>query len=268
MARGLQIESRANWNGDGLDFNACERVIVSDCFFDCSDDCICLQNSEENCVCRDIVVTNCIFCSQWAGMRIGLLNCGDIRNLTVSNCVFRDIQCSGIKIQSCEEGDISDLCFENLIMENVCRPVFITQNRYRRRIERPQEVGRAGRIERMFFRDIIFREKEGAVNSCMIIDAETQGAIRDIVFSGIRMCVRGGINGVQAVSGESVHKGKQPEAYNYPSVLPAAGLYVTGTDNVECKDFRICKQYDDNRENIFISTKLREGERNEKESER
>ena len=250
-ARGLRIESRANWNGDGLDFNACEGVIVSDCFFDCSDDCICLQNSEEDHICRDVVVTNCIFRSHWAGMRIGLLSCGDIRNLTVSNCIFRDIECSGIKIQACEGGNITDLLFENLVMEEVCRPVFITQNRYRRRIGRPQEVADAGRIERVFFRDLSFREKEGAVNSCMIIDSEQMGSIRDVYFDRVFLRVSGGVTG-DYCNPHNVHKGVQAEAYNYSGNLPASGLYCTGAENVCCKDFTVRKDVWDGREDLVF----------------
>jgi polygalacturonase len=88
---GVRIHSRANWNGDGLDFDGCRDVRVSNCAFDTSDDSICLQASRPDRPCRDIVITNCIFVSQWAGVRIGLLSMGDFENVTVSNCVFRDI---------------------------------------------------------------------------------------------------------------------------------------------------------------------------------
>lgn len=59
--RGIRIVSRVNRNGDGLDFDGCTNVRVSDSSFDTSDDSICLQTSRKDKPCKDIVVTNCIF---------------------------------------------------------------------------------------------------------------------------------------------------------------------------------------------------------------
>jgi len=130
---GVDIHSRANYNGDGLDFDCCENVFVSNCKLDCSDDCICLQNSETDRKCKNIVVSNTLMKSKWAGMRIGLLSCGDIENVTVTNCIFKDVDCSALKIQSAEGGIIKDMVFSNLVMANVQRPFFITLNQFRER---------------------------------------------------------------------------------------------------------------------------------------
>jgi len=69
-----------NDNGDGLDFDGCQGVRVSNSAFDTSDDSICLQTSRPDRPCRDVTISNCIFVSQWAGIRIGLLSRGDFRN--------------------------------------------------------------------------------------------------------------------------------------------------------------------------------------------
>ena len=61
-------------NGDGLDFDGCKNVRVSNCSFDTSDDSICLQTSSKDHSCQDITITNCQFSSRWAGGRIGLLS--------------------------------------------------------------------------------------------------------------------------------------------------------------------------------------------------
>ena len=104
VIEGIRIHSRVNSNGDGLDFDGCTNVRVSDCSFDNSDDSICLQASRTDRPCKDILVTNCIFSTRWAGMRIGVLSLGDIERVAVSNCVFRNISDSGLKIQMCEGG--------------------------------------------------------------------------------------------------------------------------------------------------------------------
>ena len=38
------------------------------------------------------------------------------------NCVFRDIQDSGLKIQMCESAEMRNMLFANLVMENAPRP--------------------------------------------------------------------------------------------------------------------------------------------------
>jgi polygalacturonase len=71
-------------------------------------------------------ISKCTFCSKWAGIRIGLLSRGDFENVTVSNCVFRDIDDSGLKIQMCEGAAMRRMVFANLVMASVPRPVFMT----------------------------------------------------------------------------------------------------------------------------------------------
>ena len=96
---GLTINSQVNWNNDGLDFDGCTNVRVSNCILYCTDDCICLQASDPEKPCRDVVISNCFMTSHWDGIRIGLLSRGDISSVTVTNCLFRNMGAEGIKIQ-------------------------------------------------------------------------------------------------------------------------------------------------------------------------
>jgi len=136
----VTIRSRANHNGDGLDFDGCDDVVVTNCSFDNSDDCICLQASNPDRPCQNIAISNCNFTTKWGGIRIGLLSRGDIRNVAVSNCTFRNIQDSGLKIQQCEGGEMSNMVFSNLVMENVPRPIFMTFCQQRACVDTPEDV--------------------------------------------------------------------------------------------------------------------------------
>jgi polygalacturonase len=217
----ITIYSRINWNGDGLDFDACENVFINSCNLDCSDDCICLQNSEESQICKNIFVTNTIMSSQWAGMRIGLLSCGNIENVAVSNCMLKGIECSGIKIQSSEGGELKYMSFENLIMENVQRPVFISQNYHRERIGRQDIVNRRGNVSDIIFKNVIASmiEDGDSAKSCIIIDAEDFGGISNISFFGLRYSVPGGVSSVEWTDlDSSAHINKRAECFNYNSV--------------------------------------------------
>lgn len=159
-ASGLRISSRANRNGDGLDFDACEDVVVSDCRIDGSDDCICLQNSFPSLACRNIVVSNCVLSGRWAGMRIGLLSSGPIEDVVVTGCVMRDLGCSGIKIQATEGGSIRNMLFADLVMRNVPRPLFATLNRRRIGRDPPSGLPAMGRISGLTLRGLRLRNDD------------------------------------------------------------------------------------------------------------
>ena len=229
LAHSLDIVSRANYNGDGLDFDSCQNVIVSDCMFDTSDDSICLQNSELNHTCRNIAVTNCIMTSKWAAMRIGLLNSGDIEDVTVSNCVFHDIECSGLKIQSAEGGRISNMVFQNIVMRNVPRPLFITLNHFRMGVDAPPIPPETGRVSGLSFDNIrIVTDDTVKPNpaSAIVILGTPGHYIDEISISNCSYLSAGGITSpIENAKSLPELTDVRPEFLD-SSVSPAYGLYA------------------------------------------
>jgi hypothetical protein len=68
------------------------RVIISDCFIQCGDDCIVLKITDRSTtkVCRDVVVTNCVLITTETALKIGTETHGEFRNITFSNCTIHD----------------------------------------------------------------------------------------------------------------------------------------------------------------------------------
>ena len=254
-ADGLDIKSRANWNGDGLDFDCCENVFVSNCKLDCSDDCICLQNSEVGKKCKNIMITNTLMRSKWAGMRIGLLSCGDIENVTVTNCVFQDVECSALKIQSAEGGIIKDMVFGNLVMENVQRPLFITLNEFRERVDMPEKVPQTGSVMNLRFQHIQaygMPHSSTALRSCMIIDGVPGKYIENIFLSDIHYTAVGGGSILDAQRTEIPnHMGKRAECFNYGGPLPAYGLYARYVKGLSLSNVHIDTMLRDERPMVY-----------------
>jgi len=85
---GVRVRSRDTGNGDGLDFDGCERVRISNCDLVTGDDAIGLKTFQPNRPNRDFVITNCVISSTWAAVRLGPESFSDMRNIAVSNCVF------------------------------------------------------------------------------------------------------------------------------------------------------------------------------------
>jgi len=125
----VKVLSLDTYNGDGLDFCGGENVMISNCVFEAGDDCIALKAFRPEHICRRFTVTNCIFTSKWAGIRMGPEAEAEMLDIAVSNCVFESCG-DGIKIEACGGKVFENFLFSNLIMRNVERPVFAVLNSY------------------------------------------------------------------------------------------------------------------------------------------
>lgn len=232
VVEGITIHSRANGNGDGLDFDGCQNVRVSNSAFDTSDDSICLQTSRVDRPCRDVVITNCSFCSKWAGIRIGLLSRGNIENVTLNNCVFKDIQDSGLKIQMCEGGVMQNMTFSNLVMTNVPRPVFMTFCQQRACCDAPEAVAPMQALRRMQFSHMLVDNSMCDQHSALVITGMPGHPIEDVRFSHIQLITGGGGTGEEGARRTlpeytlETLKGWWPEYTLLAGAVPSHGVYA------------------------------------------
>ena len=228
-ATGLDIATRGNHNGNGLVFDACEDVAVSDCRLDTSDDAICLQSSDREVPCRRITVTNCTASSHYAAIKIGMLSLGVIEDVAVSNCVFHDLGCSGVKIQSAEGGTIRNLLFSGLVMRNAPRPVFVTLNHHRVGRYTPPVPDRTGAVSNLRFENLLVvneTEPEGDPVSGFIVDGTPGHPIRDVSFHGIRYEAVGGGAAWPGNKTVPTLEGVRAERHAYTDGLPASAFFI------------------------------------------
>ncbi|NJB83438.1 glycoside hydrolase family 28 protein [Wenyingzhuangia aestuarii] len=227
---GIKIVSRINHNGDGLDFDGCTNVRVSNSSFDTSDDSICLQTSRADKPCKDITITNCVFTSKWAAMRIGLASRGDFDSVTVSNCTFHDILDSGLKIQMNEGGEMKNMIFSNLVMRNVPRPIFMTFCQQRAGVDAPLEMIPMKAMHSFVFDGIIADNKALDKNSAIFITGMPNHYITDIQLNNIEMTVSGGgtkqdaKNVIKEYTLETL--GNWWPEFGKVGTLPASGIYA------------------------------------------
>ncbi|MES2005600.1 MAG: glycoside hydrolase family 28 protein [Bacteroidota bacterium] len=122
---GIVIETHAEGNRDGLDIDACQRVSVSNSRFSTTDDAI-VMKATTDVLCQDIAITNCHFRSGGSGVKTGTESNGGFKNITVSNCVMKDIDThAGIELMTVDGGIMQNILLENITMENVATPFFI-----------------------------------------------------------------------------------------------------------------------------------------------
>ncbi|WP_271766552.1 glycoside hydrolase family 28 protein [Aquimarina algiphila] len=228
---GIRIHSRVNHNGDGLDFDGCSNVRVVNSSFNTSDDSICLQASQPNIPCKNIVVTNCTFESKWAGMRIGLLSRGDFESVTVSNCTFSNIDDSGLKIQMNEGGEMKNMVFSNLVMKNVPRPIFMTFAQQKACVDAPEEMYPMKSMHDFIFRGMVVDNTELDKNSAIFITGITGHYIENVLLEDIQMTIAGGgtLQDAQKANIKEytldVLDGWWPE-FHLVGTLPSYGIYA------------------------------------------
>jgi hypothetical protein len=184
---GLDIRNSKHYNGDGLDFDGCRHVFVSDCRIKGTDDNLCLQASSREYPVENVHISNCFFTSICAAVRIGLKSVGDIRNVVMTNCTFRNVLKEGVKIESSEGGSITDISINNLVMHNVSKPIFIIlNNRFGKTGSSIglTEIPPIGRLERVQICSLIATDDEEMANDHLRFNNDVMGGPR---FSGIRI---------------------------------------------------------------------------------
>jgi polygalacturonase len=113
-------------NGDGLDIDSCQHVLVENCTFDVGDDAICLK-SGKNKAGRDfgvptehVEVRGCTVYHGHGGIVVGSEMSGGVRHVHVSDCTFigTDI---GIRFKSCRGrgGVVEQIEIERIRMKDI-----------------------------------------------------------------------------------------------------------------------------------------------------
>ncbi len=114
-------------NTDGINPESCSGVRISNCNIDVGDDCIAIkagtEDTQERVPCENITITGCTMLHGHGAVVLGSEMSGDIRNVTISNCVFKQTD-RGIRMKSRRGrgGIIEDIRISNIVMEDVICP--------------------------------------------------------------------------------------------------------------------------------------------------
>ncbi|WP_054942952.1 glycoside hydrolase family 28 protein [Paenibacillus ihuae] len=117
-------------NTDGINPESCSGVRISNCNIDVGDDCIAIkagtEDTAERIPCENISIMNCTMIHGHGAVVLGSEMSGDIRNVTISNCVFKETD-RGIRMKSRRGrgGTIEDIRVSNIVMDGVICPFTI-----------------------------------------------------------------------------------------------------------------------------------------------
>ncbi|MDI1321004.1 MAG: glycosyl hydrolase family 28-related protein [bacterium] len=240
---GLKIDT----NRDGIDFDCCQNVRVSNCTVNSPyDDGICPKASfglgrimpTEN-----ITITNCQVSGFDEGtlldgtrqkqvmqnggtgrIKLGTEANGGFRNLTITNCVFE--ACRGLALEEVDGGLMEDITISNLTMRDINNaPIYIRLGE-RLRGPAPIAVGTARRIKI----DNVVAHNVAAQSGILIV-GEPGHPVEDVTLSNIFIDFVGG--GTKEQAAVEVPK-YEPARYPEPGrlgTMPSWGLFARHVKN-------------------------------------
>jgi polygalacturonase len=257
-------------NRDGIDFDCCRNVRVSNCSVNSpNDDGICPKSSFALGYARateDVTITNCFVSGSFVEgtlldatymmmapgereARTGRIKCGTesnggFKNITVSNCVFDS--CHGLALESVDGALIEDITVTNITMRNTMSgPIFI---RLGRRMRGPEGIP-IGVVKRVSINNIV---ASGASAKYATVIAGIPGhPIEDVKLSNILVLCQGGGTAADA----ALIPPEVEDAYPRPvmfGVTPSYGFYVRHVKGLQMSNIELQVAQPDARPAIIL----------------
>jgi polygalacturonase len=182
-------------NTDGINPESCKNVHISDCHISVGDDCITIKSGKDApgrkmaVPAENYTITNCTMLSGHGGVVIGSEMSGDVRKITISNCVF-DGTDRGIRIKTARGrgGIVEEIRVSNIIMKNIREQAIVLDMQYAKTSKEPVSE----RTPR--FRNIHFSAISGQVNQAGYLNGLEEMPIENISFSDINFEAKTGFN--------------------------------------------------------------------------
>lgn len=155
-------------NTDGINPDSCSDVRIVNCYVDVGDDCVTIKSGyneygrEAGVSCENISVTNCTFAHGRGGVVVGSEMSGDVRDITVSNCVF-DGTLRGLRIKTGRGrgGVVENFQASNLVMRNIMDAAFSITTSYGGRNDQiPPVTVETPRIRHIHWGDVIVMDTD------------------------------------------------------------------------------------------------------------
>jgi polygalacturonase len=172
---GITIENPGNSpNTDGIDPSSCRNVHISNCHISVGDDCIVIKSGrdedgrEANMPTENVTITNCTMLKGHGGVVIGSEMSGNVKRVTISNCVFEGTD-RGIRIKTMRGrgGVVEDIMVSNIVMNNMLNEGILITLRYQ--ATKPEPLS----------------ERTPAVNSVSLSGITIRGAQRPVAIYGL-----------------------------------------------------------------------------------
>lgn len=131
-------------NTDGINPESSTNIRISNCHINMGDDCIAIKSGRDESgrkvgkPTENLLIQNCTMISGHGGVVIGSEMSGGVRNVVVSNCIFKNTD-RGIRIKTMRGrgGTVENIHFQNIIIENARREAIMINMNYHPTPEEP-----------------------------------------------------------------------------------------------------------------------------------
>ena len=240
IVRGIKVVTEGEYghtpNGDGIDPDSCQNVLIEDCDLDTGDDCITLKSGANadglrvNKPTENIIVRRCITRHGHGGLTIGSETSGGVRNVWAYDCVF-DGTDRGIRIKTArgrgnavERIYIRDIRMSHITGEAINIDMLYTG----KRLPADPATPATPHFRDMHFSHIVC---ESCRKSGLAIRALPESPVEDFTFDAISL--RSTL-GIECTDAKNLH-------FDHLSVLPEKGpaIRLTNAKNITFADLKI-----------------------------
>ena len=184
-------------NRDGIDPVDCHDMTIRHCNIMAGDDGLCFKSSD-SLGCENIDVNNMMIQSLASAIKFGTDSYYSFKNVTMRNCILKNVNRCGISLESVDGADISNIIFEGIDMTDVGAPIYMTIG-IRQRLPRRCTLIRQGSIDNVQFRHIRFDKAypfsfTKNIREVMIIGQNKDQVIRNVIFSDCHFELPGGFS--------------------------------------------------------------------------
>ncbi|MDR3611524.1 MAG: glycoside hydrolase family 28 protein [Ignavibacteriaceae bacterium] len=126
-------------NGDGIDINNCDNVLVYKCTVNAGDDGICMKaggGKKKSPVLTNIIIADCIVYHAHGGFVIGSESDGGIKNISVTNCNFISTDV-GLRFKSARDrgGLVENIFVDGIYMKDIQNEAILFSFSYEQDLE-------------------------------------------------------------------------------------------------------------------------------------
>ena len=177
-------------NGDGIDIDSCEDVILVDSSFDVGDDAICIKSGKDEDgrrrarPCRNLIVDNCVVFHGHGGFVVGSEMSGGVENISVTGCSFLGTDV-GLRFKSCRGrgGVVKNIRIEDIVMKDIPAEPLLFDLHYGGKSA--LETAEAGLSEKFDIEYVPVDETTPEFRDIHIRNITCNGAGRAMYFNGI-----------------------------------------------------------------------------------
>jgi polygalacturonase len=262
--RGVKIHAHDNANGDGIDLDGCQDVVMSDCILDTDDNALILKGRGAR-DCINITVQNCIFASKITAIKTGTESSGGFKNIVINNCVIRSsyepehfdqfrqqMNGSGIALEITDGGTMDGVILSNIVMEECYAPFFIKLGDRGRLYKDGENTPPPGKMKNIKIQNIICKKTSNRYTST--ITGFPGHYIENLTMQNIHIEHEGGIKAdeVMAVLPENSNHHPWPGMFKRDANYPAYALYFRHVKNLTLDNITTTLNQWDERPAIYM----------------